>query len=186
MKVFLDFEASSLAKASYPIEVAWIFENGRAETHLIRPLPAWTDWDEKAAALHGITRDMLIREGERHDRVAQRMIETLEDHDLYASAPSWDGKWLSTLLRAAGYPRHSLRLSRSDEAVRQHAETVLQDVVPQGRLAALVHESLAQVQEQGSSPPVHRALPDARADRERWLAAGIAALEIAIRESRGA
>ncbi|RTL19639.1 MAG: transcriptional regulator, partial [Sphingomonadaceae bacterium] len=26
MFVFLDFEASSLAKKSYPIEVAWVFE----------------------------------------------------------------------------------------------------------------------------------------------------------------
>ena len=39
MLVFLDFEASSLAKRGYPIEVAWVFEDGRAESHLIRPAP---------------------------------------------------------------------------------------------------------------------------------------------------
>ena len=29
------------------------------------------------------------------------MVEVLSGHDLCASAPSWDGKWLSALLRAA-------------------------------------------------------------------------------------
>lgn len=47
MVVFLDFEASSLAKLSYPIEVAWVFEDGASETHLIQPAPQWTDWDGK-------------------------------------------------------------------------------------------------------------------------------------------
>ena len=39
MLVFLDFEASSLGKRSYPIEVGWVFEDGRSEAHLIRPAP---------------------------------------------------------------------------------------------------------------------------------------------------
>jgi hypothetical protein len=39
MIVFLDFEASSLARHSYPIEVAWVFEDGASEAHLIRPAP---------------------------------------------------------------------------------------------------------------------------------------------------
>jgi hypothetical protein len=49
MHVFLDFEASSLAKDSYPIEVGWVFEGGTgAESWLIRPAPDWTDWDPNA------------------------------------------------------------------------------------------------------------------------------------------
>lgn len=35
MSVSLDFEASSLAKLSQPIEVAWVFEDGICESHLI-------------------------------------------------------------------------------------------------------------------------------------------------------
>lgn len=50
MLVFLDFEASSLSKQSYPIEVAWVFEDGRSEEYLIRPAPIWTDWDSAAEA----------------------------------------------------------------------------------------------------------------------------------------
>jgi hypothetical protein len=37
MRVFLDFEASSLGKNGYPIEVGWVFEDGACEAHLIRP-----------------------------------------------------------------------------------------------------------------------------------------------------
>ena len=51
MIVFLDFEASSLSDDSYPIEVGWVFEDGRTEAHLIRPAPAWTDWDPAAEAI---------------------------------------------------------------------------------------------------------------------------------------
>ena len=39
MLVFLDFESSSLGKRSYPIEVAWVFANGRLESHLTLPAP---------------------------------------------------------------------------------------------------------------------------------------------------
>jgi hypothetical protein len=54
---FLDFEASSLGKQGYPIEVAWVFANGEEESHLIRPAEAWTDWDVKAGRIHGISRE---------------------------------------------------------------------------------------------------------------------------------
>jgi hypothetical protein len=53
MKVFLDFEASSLSDRSYPVEVAWVFQDGRSESHLIRPATEWTDWDDEAEAIHG-------------------------------------------------------------------------------------------------------------------------------------
>ena len=116
MRVFLDFEASSLSKASYPIEIGWVFEDGTAEGHLIQPAPAWTEWDERVAAIHRISREQLLAEGKPHDEVCRRMVEVLTGHTLYASAPSWDGRWLSVLLRAAGFPRHLLRLRDSDEA----------------------------------------------------------------------
>jgi hypothetical protein len=39
MPVFLDFEASSLSKHSYLVEVAWVFEDGRSRSFLVRPAP---------------------------------------------------------------------------------------------------------------------------------------------------
>ena len=43
MNVFLDFEASSLSDHSYPIEIAWVFEDGRSQSHMIAPAPGRYD-----------------------------------------------------------------------------------------------------------------------------------------------
>lgn len=172
MIVFLDFEASSLAKCSHPIEVAWVFEDGAEETHLIRPAPQWTDWNADAQAIHGITPEVLEREGEALAHVAWRMMAELAGHDLVASAPSWDGKWLSTLLRAAGVDRRALRLRGSTLARRDCARALLKPVLPPEQLEAEVVALVADVDARlrAQSPPAHRALPDAREERLRWLA----------------
>ena len=143
MNVFLDFEASSLADRSYPIEVAWVVEDGRSESHLIAPAPNWTDWAPVAERIHGIARDTSVSEGTAHDLVAARMVETLSGHALLASAPSWDGKWMSAMLRAAGLPRHALRLQDTDGALRDTALAILRDVVPADGLAVVVHDLVA-------------------------------------------
>ena len=121
MIVFLDFEASSLGKRGFPIEVGWAAEDGSERGSLIRPAPGWEEWSAEAEGIHGITRERLLREGEPHEAVAARLVEQLTGHALYASAPSWDGQWLSRLLRAAGLPRHALRLRDTDEAQAQAA-----------------------------------------------------------------
>jgi hypothetical protein len=168
MLVFLDFEASSLAKLSYPIEVAWVFEDGREESHLIRPAAQWTDWDAAAEAIHHIPRARLEAEGTPHDVVARRMIETLTGHDLFASAPSWDGKWLSALLRAAKLPRHALRLRDTEDAQRDTATAILRDVVPAELLGRAVAEVVTLAEVRDRDVPAHRALADARDEWERW------------------
>ena len=170
MLAFLDFEASSLGKRSYPIEVAWVFEDGRSEAHLIRPAPDWLDWDPAAEAVHHINRLQLIAEGTPHEAVAQRMVDALAGHDLLASAPSWDGKWMSALLRAAGLPRHTLRLRDSDDALRESAIAILRPVTPAGRLDEVVSQVLASSELRGpGQQPVHRALADAEDEHARWL-----------------
>lgn len=170
MLVFLDFEASSLRKNGYPIEIAWVFEDGACESHLIRPAPGWDDWDEEAATIHRITRATLLAEGEPHDAVARRMVEVLDGHDLRASAPSWDGKWLSVLLRAAGLPRHALRLKDSDDSHCAAAAAVLRGHVPDEALDRAVRDVVALVQHRRAGTPAHRALADAEEERQIWLA----------------
>lgn len=184
MRVFLDFEASSLGKRSYPIEVAWVFEDGRSESHLIRPAPDWDDWDEEAQAIHGIARETLLRDGEPHDMVAARMIDQLSGQDLRASAPSWDGKWLSALLRAAGMPRHSLRLGSTGEARAAIAKAILEPVVPPEQIEATVADLIVHLDIAARTPPAHRALADARAEHARWQAVQHAADAIAARGLR--
>jgi len=162
--VFLDFEASSLTKHSYPIEVGWVFESGEGESHLIRPEPSWSDWDETAEAVHGLARETLLREGEPAAAVSSRLVAALQGHDLYASAPSWDGKWLSMLLRAGGFHRHLLRLAASRDAFLAAASGDA-DVV--ARIRAKVE----------SEPAPHRALADAQRDRQIWYEVRRAAAE---------
>ena len=167
--VFLDFEASSLGKHGYPIEVAWVFASGAEESHLIRPAPAWTDWAAEAEAIHKITRERLAAEGTPHDRVAHRMVEALSGHNLYATAPSWDGQWLSKLLRAAGLPRHALRLQDTDVAHREAIVAALEAAqVPAHRHDAIATEILAGVRrrDEENGPPAHRALDDAKHEME--------------------
>jgi hypothetical protein len=180
MNIFLDFEASSLSARSYPIEVAWVFEDGRSEDHLIAPAPAWDDWDVAAEAVHGISRTTLQRDGEPHDVVASRMVDALAGHDLFASAPSWDGKWLSVLLRGAGLPRHSLRLRDTDEALRQTSVEILRPVLAPDRLEIEVHGIIARATAARDRRPAHRALADAIGEHETWLRARQAARALSL------
>jgi hypothetical protein len=165
MLVFLDFEASSLSNQSYPVEVAWVFEDGCSRSFLIRPAPDWTDWSSEAEAIHGISREILEKEGVAVSLIAEEMVETLSNHDLYASAPSWDGKWLSTLLRAAGRPRHALRLQKSDKAFVAIARAVLGRSISEEEMLPLVNEVIERTE---PTSPAHRALPDALLELERW------------------
>ncbi len=168
MRAFIDFEASSLSKKdSYPIEVGWVFEDGRETGYLIRPAPTWTEWDSAAEAVHGISREVLLREGTPHDVVCDRLVAALGEHAIYASSPSWDGHWLSMLLRGAGLPRHLLRLKDTDEAL---AEAVRERLGPETDEAAIA-EVIAQARDAITAQPAkHRALADARREQQIWLA----------------
>ena len=98
------------------------------------------------------------------------MVEALAGHDLLASAPSWDGKWLSALLRAGGQPRRVLRLRDSDEAQLEAARAGLSDVEPATVRETLAREVVGAVsQRRNGRVPDLRALADAVAEREQWL-----------------
>lgn len=162
MLAFLDFEASSLSDGSYPIEVGWVFEDGAAETHLIRPAPGWTDWDPAAERIHGVSRDVLQAQGEPSDDVALRLLERLQGHDIFVTAPSWDGKWLSLLLRSAGLPRRALRLQNAEAA---HAAAVAQALGSAERAPEILAEARLNL---ASELVRHRALADAQQELRLW------------------
>ena len=111
MLAFLDFEASSLGKKSYPIEVAWVFEDGTSESHLITPAPEWTDWDPAArACLSGVepaaVREALAREvvGE----VSQRRNGRVVAHRALADAQAEREQWLEVKAEASRRARRLL------------------------------------------------------------------------------
>lgn len=171
MFAFLDFEASSLSEDSYPIEVAWVFEDGTGESYLIRPAPGWTDWRATAEAIHGIERERLFSEGTPHEIVAARMIEALDGHDLLASAPSWDGKWMSVLLRAADKPRHALTVRDTDLAIAETIRAILSERMAEDVAEGVTGRILRALQAADRHAPAHRAMADALEERTRWLTA---------------
>ncbi len=164
MIVFLDFEASSLGKQSYPIEVAWVFEDGRSQSFLIKPKSGWVDWSADAEKIHGISRDLLQEKGSDIELVVGEMLSQLSGNELYASSPSWDGKWLSMLLRGAGMPRHALRLRKSDDLFIEEASAILQTGRAGFDAAGLVGDVIERSEPDN---PAHRALPDALVELTR-------------------
>lgn len=183
MIVFVDFEASSLGRRSFPIEVGWASEDGHEEDHLIRPAPDWDDWMLEAEQIHGISLDLLQRDGVPHDLVARRMVEALSGNDLYASAPSWDGQWLSRLLRAAGLPRHALRLRGTEEAHEAAIQAILADAaVPTGVRRDIMGDLISAARRSAAADaPAHRALDDARRELRLWRDIRARAVEVATR-----
>ena len=69
MIYFVDFEASSLRSGSFPIEVAWVNEDGQGESYLIRPAEGWNpEWSPQSERTHGIALAALLEHGVPHAR----------------------------------------------------------------------------------------------------------------------
>jgi hypothetical protein len=94
------------------------------------------------------------------------MVEALTGHELFASAPSWHGQWFSKLLRAAGLPRHALRLRDTDEVQRDAVLAVLErGGVPVGARPDILHDILEPARLAAKAEArAHRALDDARGE----------------------
>lgn len=102
----LDFEASSLSRESWPIEVgiSWL-ANGRVQTwsSLIRPDPAWDldDWSLQSADIHGIPITDL-EDAPPAAEVAEALLNALGGRSLVSDATEFEARWLGRLLRTAG------------------------------------------------------------------------------------
>ena len=103
----IDFEASCLPDygQSYPIEVALARVDGSSRTWLIQPVPAWQywDWSPEAEALHGISRELIAREGLPPSQVITEMADFAAGSPVYADA-DLDAYWLEVLAHAAKLP----------------------------------------------------------------------------------
>lgn len=126
----LDIEASGFGARSYPIEIGTIDEDGSAYCSLIRPADGWTHWDASAVAVHGISRETLIRHGREPAQVASELNARLAGKVLYSDAWANDLSWLHRLFDEAGlvpsFRLESLRaLLTEDEAARWHEAKAL-------------------------------------------------------------
>lgn len=171
---FLDIEASALDDG-FPIEVGVALINddetlepGPAESWLIKPSSDWEDgaWDPLAEDLHGISREILERDGLSPWTVAERLSAALADVSVvYSDAPSRDGGWLSVL-----FEQSPLTLSVSLMGYNGLLRAVLGG---RERAQAILREARAAAARQ--HPVQHRALPDALKLRETFLYAARAA-----------
>ena len=98
----IDIEASGFGRHSYPIEVGYVLPNGRAACMLVRPAPAWTHWDEDAARVHRIERDVLLRHGRPPVEVATALNRDLGGLTVYCDGWAHDYSWLAALFEEAG------------------------------------------------------------------------------------
>ena len=55
-----------------------------------------------SASIHGITIEMLERDGEDASMVNRRLAEAVGSGPVYSDAPSYDGHWLQMLLEQGG------------------------------------------------------------------------------------
>lgn len=104
--VFIDFEASSLSSASWPIEVGVAWLDGKkviVESKLIRPRPEWPedDWNPESEAVHNIPRSELDA-ADSADNVSAWLLETVAGRTLVSDAPEFDQRWLDRLLGKPG------------------------------------------------------------------------------------
>src|SRR3546814_7070768 len=102
------------------------------------------------------------------DLVAERLVDALQGHEVFASAPSWDGKWLSALLRSAGLPRRAIRLADTDAALLELAGALLAPFLPSSEIHRATRKILAYAGDRFvGRRHAHRALPDAQLEREQ-------------------
>lgn len=126
----IDIEASGFGRRSYPIEVGYVLPDGRAACMLVRPVEAWTHWDDGAERVHGISRAVLAQHGRSPREVAETINRDLAGLTVYCNGWAHDYTWLGALFEEAGLtPAFRLesvsrlldeaRLSLLDEAHRQ-------------------------------------------------------------------
>lgn len=151
--IVIDIEASGFGRGSYPIEVGLVMADGSRHCFLIAPARDWTHWDEEAEKIHGISRDLLSRNGRPLEDVAWRLNELLRGKTAYSDAWSFDMSWLGKLFDAANMP----------QAFRVGAFTELMDEEQLNRWDRVKREVI-----ENMGLRRHRASGDARILQETW------------------
>lgn len=163
--IFIDFEASSLAPNSWPIEVGIAQVNKgqiAVESRFIRPEVTWSmnDWHPKSEAVHGIPRADLDNAEPAKD-VATWLREKLQGKLVVCDAPEFDQRWLDRLMQTIG-GAPEINLSDFDQVAWWGFSDKDGRVAP-GRLHR-VYKTLV------NERAVHRAGDDAAKLARAWLA----------------
>jgi hypothetical protein len=100
--IIIDFEASGFGQGSYPIEVGFSGRHGEGWCSLIRPEEDWTHWDNNAANMHKIPREVLVERGNTALFVAEQLNFFLSGRTVYTDGWGQDYVWMARLFDAAG------------------------------------------------------------------------------------
>ncbi|AFO92729.1 hypothetical protein D1822_15125 [Phaeobacter inhibens] len=152
----LDFEASSLSEASWPIEigVSWL-KDGELQTwsSLIQPAPDWeiSDWSTHSAAVHGISIKTLFS-APTAPAAVHALFDNLTGKVLVSDAPEFEARWLSRLLNATGHTQVPKIQDYHELSAKYFS----------GYALDMLYESLAR------TPAPHRAGPDSARLAKAW------------------
>jgi len=149
----IDVEASGFGQESYPIEIGVILTSGKRYCSLIFPADEWTHWDESAAGVHGISRDILKKHGRLVTEVAQQLNNLIENRTVYTDAWSVDKRWITRLFYTAGI-------------YQQFRVSALENILSEDQMT-LWHDTKNQVQA-GVGLRRHRASTDAYVIQETY------------------
>ena len=97
LPIIIDIEASGFGRDSYPIEIGLVLENRQTHCFLIKPEPEWNHWDKEGEAMHGISRDTLLKYGHSTKEVGNFLNELLIGKTIYSDGWSYDQTWLHVL-----------------------------------------------------------------------------------------
>ena len=97
LPIIIDIEASGFGRNSYPIEIGIVLENMETHCFLIKPEPEWNHWDNEGEALHGISRETLLKHGHSTKEVGNFLNELLIGKTIYSDGWSYDLTWLHVL-----------------------------------------------------------------------------------------
>lgn len=100
----IDIEASGFGAHSYPIEIGVVREDGGKFCQLVKPYESWTHWEPEAQALHGLSREHLLKHGHEGREVCVALNEFLQGRTVYSDGWVVDHPWLIKLFSAAGVP----------------------------------------------------------------------------------
>ena len=119
----LDVEASGFGRNSYPIEVGFVLPNGHSYCALIRPEAQWTHWDDAAAQIHHIPRQLIEQRGLPVLEVARQLNAHLAGQTVYSDGWVNDYSWLGCLFDAAqtspSFKLESLRQLLTEQQANQ-------------------------------------------------------------------
>ena len=155
LPAIIDLEASGFGRGSYPIEVGFALEDRAVYSFLIKPAPGWEHWSEEAEQVHGITRELLLREGKSPREIALRMNELLYGKVLYSDAWSFDSSWLARLFDEA------------ELVQRFRIETINKLLTPEQM--ELWHDTKEMLWQQQDGVNRHRAANDVKILQETYL-----------------